>query len=361
MSFRKNKNLIFIAICVAFLPFFPAFSQKNILLKNEKISLLPKDYFIAKVIDGRNLKGNIGVIFNENLQKESVNLAGGVQNSVSNYLQKNLSQNKNLGAIFLIIKELSLFETKRNDGKIDGVCRLAVQFQKIVGGDTVKISEAKSSNNFTRSFNLTDEENYDRIIRQLLVSALQYFNQWLEKNSGKSEAFAKGSRIILLPDADKSDADTLYFSANRKLIWNDFQAKPAGNSRFAAAVFPSIGYEASFTVRNGLIEAQIRPKVYVVRGMSWVKNDARNEYALAHEQVHFNIAKIVFEHFKAKIQTIKAETVDELNSRIQYEYLEAFREMNKQQEAYDGETNHGLNEIPQRNWAEKVARELKNY
>jgi hypothetical protein len=55
-----------------------------------------------------------------------------------------------------------------------------------------------------------------------------------------------------------------------------------------------------------------------------------------------------------KLQNIEAKTMDDLSSMIQYEYLEAYKEMNRIQDAYDLETNHNLNKTKQAEWARTV-------
>ena len=69
----------------------------------------------------------------------------------------------------------------------------------------------------------------------------------------------------------------------------------------------------------------------MVRGMSWVIPPAQDAYGLSHEQLHFDITKLVVERFKKKIAAMKADLVIDLNSMIQYEYLESYREMNQLQ------------------------------
>jgi hypothetical protein len=66
----------------------------------------------------------------------------------------------------------------------------------------------------------------------------------------------------------------------------------------------------------------------------------------------------VVEKFKERLR--KAElTIDDYDSEIQYQFLESFREMNRDQEQYDEETGHGLNATAQAAWDEKIARQIE--
>jgi hypothetical protein len=153
-----------------------------------------------------------------------------------------------------------------------------------------------------------------------------------------------------------NDNDTIYYQT-RKINWNDFKGKPV-NTRYGAAIFANFAYKASFQVIDGYILAKVSTKTYMVCGMSWALPNSVNDYALAHEQLHFDIAKFVAERFKKKIATMQADYIIDLNSMIQYGYLESYREMNQLQKQYDNESNHSLNLQSQANWELKVKKWL---
>jgi hypothetical protein len=52
-------------------------------------------------------------------------------------------------------------------------------------------------------------------------------------------------------------------------------------------------------------------------------------------------------------------TIEDYDSQIQYEFLESFREMNTEQEKYDGESQHGLNTTVQAEWNQKIKAEIE--
>ncbi len=83
-----------------------------------------------------------------------------------------------------------------------------------------------------------------------------------------------------------------------------------------------------------------------------------SDYALNHEQRHFDIAKIAAEHFKRKLASEQLP-VDNYDGFINYDYLDAYREMDKLQEQYDKETDHGANHAAQEGWDRKIDEELR--
>ncbi len=52
-------------------------------------------------------------------------------------------------------------------------------------------------------------------------------------------------------------------------------------------------------------------------------------------------------------------TIDDHESRIQYEYLESFREMNRLQDEFDDEAHHGANGIAEQLWKDRIRTALR--
>ncbi|MDX5422190.1 MAG: hypothetical protein LPK14_08050, partial [Hymenobacteraceae bacterium] len=137
-----------------------------------------------------------------------------------------------------------------------------------------------------------------------------------------------------------------------------FRASPTRQSKFAASVFPSFAYEGQSEVVDGYIHLNLTLKVYVLQHSSWVKEGSKDAYGLNHEQRHFDIVKLVAERFKQKVQP-DSLTLSDYNSIIQYQFIESYREMNRLQEQYDGETRHGLDKLAQERWNQRIDAELR--
>ena len=108
-----------------------------------------------------------------------------------------------------------------------------------------------------------------------------------------------------------------------------------------------------------MVHIIITMKVFVVRDASWVKA-GRDDYGLNHEQRHFDIVKLVAERFKQKIKPGNL-TVADYNSIIQNQFLESWREMTRVQEQYDSETGHGLNQLAQADWNQRIDADLEKF
>lgn len=170
--------------------------------------------------------------------------------------------------------------------------------------------------------------------------------------------------VIQLNFEEKQDgasptSDTVFYTPNRRLEWTDFLAQPSPSGPSAAVAYTSFAYDGNSNLENDTLRITLRLQVFFIKSASWVRPDARNSYALAHEQLHFDITRLVVERFKQKLRQT-ALNRDDYDSIIQYQYLQSFREMNKLQYKFDQETNHGLNPAAQLRWRDKVNVGLRN-
>jgi hypothetical protein len=354
---KTEENMKFLLHIISFFFVFDSFSQKTISLSTNTKNYI-KNFSIVSVEDVRQQRDNIGTIFVSATQKETISLKGGTISAVKKlFSQAILPKNQTFISISYKILEIKILESRLPNGNVSGQMLLRVAFDRIGKKDTVMLTETTTSTSFLRSDDKMPDDKYEPILTSLFTKSLEYFDKWLVLNEGRHEALIKGVKIIFLPETDRNDNDTIYYET-RKVNWDDFRGKPT-NSIYGAAIFANFAYTATFRIVDSYIEARIQAKTYMVRGMSWVTPASYSDYALAHEQLHFDIAKLVTERFKKKIVAMKADLVIDLNSMIQYEYLESYREMNLLQKQYDGETQHSINTRMQAEWGIKVREWLK--
>jgi len=348
---QKTVKLAILVLCWAFMPTLRA--QHLITLKDSRVDIKPVGYHIADIKDGRANKNGIGTIISAVNEKDPISITGGVKTGIQSFIAKNLAKDINTVPILYHIKRLSVAETRAQSG-VSGKMSLSVSFERIGKNDTVALVTSDVYMDYRRSGGANPNmNNYESVLHQLIVQTLGYFADWMELNNEKHEALNKGVEILIQPDYKRNDNDTIYYET-RKVSWGDFRGKPSGFGKYGAAIFSNFGYQSSFKVSKGIIQAFVETRTYMVRGMSWANESAKNDYSLAHEQLHFDITKLVVERFKRKVKAMHAESIEDLNSMIQYEYLESYKEMNRLQKAYDDETRHSLDTFKQAEWAQKI-------
>ena len=147
--------------------------------------------------------------------------------------------------------------------------------------------------------------------------------------------------------------DTIYYATDRKLKWKDFQGRPDTKSIAAAITVSGFGYMLAMKSKNGKTAVAITVYCFYNKAISWVKPGMQSDYALLHEQHHFDItyigACLFINKLRAAAFTLSnyAELVESINN-------ECNAEMEKMQNDYDGQTKNGQVENIQAGWNKKI-------
>lgn len=150
-------------------------------------------------------------------------------------------------------------------------------------------------------------------------------------------------------------SDTIYYDTHKKLNWKDFKGKPDAHNEATAITSSGFGYAAAMQYRNGKTSIEIAVFCYFSKTNSWVKTES--DYALNHEQHHFDVTYIATNRFiqKLKNATFTRNNYDSLLEKI---YRENCRELEKMQNEYDGQTRNGRLKNIQAYWNEKIIKQL---
>ncbi|GAB2520452.1 hypothetical protein [Spirosoma aerophilum] len=353
-------NKLFLAL---FLVGSVAFSYEPdpIRLRPESLPFTPKEFYIAAVTDQRTDRGSVArLALALNQPPQAVDLDKGVATSFQRFIDQGLKQNKALRPIAMRIRQCKVSESAVGN-RVTGQFTYAVTFELLGKDDagtttSTRLTDYQGSAKYTRPLGQTDV--IESTIRQMLVASLRSLNEYMKRESGQNEKLAKSLQVVFVDDSRITDDDTVHYNPARKLVWADFQAEPRKGSHYAAEVFTSFSYEGKSTVKNGVIVLTLSAKAYMLKPSSWARPDAKNAYALNHEQRHFDITKIIVERFKRKINP-DSLTLEDYNSIIQYQFLESFREMNRMQTQYDNETTHSISQVAQERWNQKIDTELR--
>ncbi len=332
----------------------------DIILKDEKLSITPAEFYIANVVDERNDRTAVAWLLSASgtgQQKlNPVDLHGGALAAVKQFIDHNLPANKSLHPVVIGLEKFKVTESALAGGMIEGHVNLVMSFGLNKGEDSV-LHLGDYAGNAVYNRSAGPAQDIEPTLRHLLENSLIYINTWMDRQAGSNIKLAKAVKITFTDYTEKPEGDTIYYAVNRPLTWDDFQSKiPSG--RYDAEIFPTIGYDEDTKVVKGIINVRLAIKVSLPKSACWVKSGSANDYTLNHEQRHFDIAKIVAEHFKQKI---KAENlpVDNFEGPVNVDYLDAYREMDSMQKQYDDETRHGTDQLAQQKWNERIDKELK--
>jgi len=361
MSINRVKFLLFSIVGILLSVGFRS-DQKTgtpITLRDEKLNFIPHEFYISDVLDNRSDKSTTAILVSKNgtgsYITQPFDLKDGAASAIKQFITRNLNQNVSLRPVIISIKSLKLEETNAAGGRINGHLSIDFSFGLQKNYGTLYLTDYKGGTRYTRSD--AQANIAEPILRQGIETALTWFNNWINANAENDPRLARSVKVKLADYTEKPEGDTIYYAANRPLTWDDFKDKPRGGG-FEAEVFTGLGYTEGVTVEKGIINLSITLKVAMAKSDCWVRDGNRDEYVLNHEQRHFDIAKIVGEHFKQKIAAMKLPP-DNYDGEINVEYLETLRELHRMQTQYDSETRHGADHAAQEEWNAKIDKQLK--
>ncbi len=331
-------------------------AQQTLELRSESIPQLPNLYRIQDIVDERPNRSGIGTILLPSGSGTTLRLAGTLPATFQRLLRQSSKQEGDY-PVRVKVKQC-WFSEKPSNQMVRGTFRLHLVFEREVEGRYILLTECQAGADYNRSAGM--DGNYEIQLRQTLQRCFREFGNWVKTNELKTEKLARRVQIRFREYEPKGRlGDTVFYNPNRKLTWNDFRGPiKRVNPRTGALIYTSFGYDAMTRVENGTVFIDMTVKAFMLQNSSWTAEPATNLYALAHEQLHFDITHLITERFK-KALLAEELPLEDYDSRIQYIFLESFREMNRYQELYDAETRHSINHAEQARWAEKVATELK--
>lgn len=151
-------------------------------------------------------------------------------------------------------------------------------------------------------------------------------------------------------------SDTLHWSKDRKLTWEDFQGVQDTFFIGVAATSSDFFYSSYYTSDTTLVFVV---STIFFKKYSWVKEEGKTNYALNHEQGHFDISEIYARKLRKALKNYKLnkatviEDVKKISENIE-------KEKDKTQKLYDEETTYPINKLKQKQWDTKIAYWLKN-
>jgi len=360
MSFNRSLVLMFSIVSVLLCGAF-GIKQKSdgpIILRDEKINFTPKEFYISDVVDERKVHSPIASLLYLNpdgsLMAKPIDLQGGAELSVQNFLLRNLQQDKERRPIVVGIKELKLNEEKLATGRISGHLAVVFSFALKLKYYNIHLVDFTGGIRYDRAAN--QQVDIEAVLRKGMEGVLSDFNTWINSNAESNAMLAKAVRLRFTDYTETPEGDTIYYSAKRPLTWTDFKDKPRDN-RFEAEVLPVMGYTERNKVVKSIIYVDMNIKVSVAKSDCWVRGE-KDDYVLNHEQRHFDIEKIISERFKKKLLAMQLPP-DNFYGLINAEYLEALREATRMQKKYDTETRHGQDRLAQNQWNEQIDKELR--
>ncbi|MBS9523004.1 hypothetical protein KI659_03145 [Litoribacter alkaliphilus] len=337
----------FILSCLFLLCISKLFAQDQTFIAVDipQVDWQPKGYVLEGFTDERTNQ-ELGQIF---ISPSYVQL-GRLERSVSDILGQlapspQIADHNNM--VFGRVMDLRVEEKVISSNVVEGKIHLSYAFEQLKNDRFSHLLDYQGGVTYKRSIHRTDL--IGSALGKALVAGLSHFNDWMEAEIQSNPSFSTQLHLSIENYEANEVGDTLFYHPDRPLTWEDFKDRPRSGSRFAASIFPSFSIDGDTELIDGELVLNMKLKVYMLKNASWVSADSKNAYGLNHEQRHFDLVKIVGERFRNRLLIMGLDPED-YESEINFEYLEAFREMNRLQAAYDEATSHGRNKQAQAQW-----------
>jgi len=159
--------------------------------------------------------------------------------------------------------------------------------------------------------------------------------------------------LSILFSSGKDSPDNIYWSEDYKLDWTDFKGEPRFENQQISALTSSgiVHYKGC---KDGKIDYNVR--AYFEKQESWVKEEARTEHHLIHEQIHFDITEL----YARKLRKLLADNSFACGQEVQFEAaINNFIQIwHNEQREFDKHTQHSLDRYAQKEWFHKIEMEL---
>lgn len=154
------------------------------------------------------------------------------------------------------------------------------------------------------------------------------------------------------PDTGKFK-DAIAWNAARQLQWSDFKATPLINASEAAMTASSININYYTKGNNIFWSVGVNFFPYA----SWSKQDKQNDYILKHEQLHFDITELYARKFRQALAT-QVFTKNDIK-KLKVIQKSILQQWENEQNKYDLETDHSINEEKQATWQKDIEQRLQ--
>jgi predicted secreted Zn-dependent protease len=148
--------------------------------------------------------------------------------------------------------------------------------------------------------------------------------------------------------------EVIEWKEGSRLNWEDFKGGPPESAKNAALTSSRILINFHYS-QNAL---QYAINCQFDKNRSWVR--VRNEHILAHEQGHFDITEVHARKLNKAMKEYRFRPAS-VSKDVNEIYQRIVNELQEMQNTYDRETDHSRNFPQQREWEQKIKKELDDF
>lgn len=316
--------------------------NERLSFEGERSDIKTTDFYISKVTDVRKDTNHIGIIRDGNGKKVPLTFENGVAATLLLHFKNNIGRDSTGTPVELVILEMKV-EQKKKKGALLSEIRIAYGFR------------VEGEQHFMQRSEVTvpgGKDGIEKSIRKQTEKITGQFDKWFAEN--KEKVLEKPSITVSVIVATSSkDKNIIFHTKRKKLTYSNFQGRPKKLTRWGAETASGIYLDMSALKigKRTIVKVKIGSAFY--KKPSWFKKDQKVPYVLDHEQLHFDITSYITCQF---ITTVKAFNFSPGN--FEKELTQLSKQYNgmleKMQNDYDGQTEHGIIKEKQAEWRAKI-------
>ncbi len=163
--------------------------------------------------------------------------------------------------------------------------------------------------------------------------------------------------ILLVVNGLRSQEDSIKWSEDIVLNWENFKGTPNEMSNAAALTASGISYNFSAEMVDGTIHVISDINAFFYPDKSWYKPDICDANILNHERLHFDIAALFA--LKMRHEVKNTSFTENVKKEFRELYKNTIKELKRFQEVYDKETDFSRNTTQQERWNSQIREHLK--
>ena len=150
----------------------------------------------------------------------------------------------------------------------------------------------------------------------------------------------------------KLAGDTIIWKQDSLLKIEDFKFK--GNKGPVIEGLACTGVLLYPKEKNAMLDFYV--EAIFIKSKSYMKENSA--YTLKHEQLHFDITELYARKLRQKLLQTDFKKVSNIVAVIQGDYNRINQELEREQEKYDDDTQHGMNPAKQQVWEDDIKKQL---
>jgi hypothetical protein len=311
----------------------------------DTVQYIPKNFYIAAVVDATGMNDSIGYSLQpKSTKQQRLSLKGGTAGYFSKLASISVKKDTTLFPVLLKITKLSVTDERvKYTGDITSL-EYAYEFASIYKKDTIRLYRY-TANASTRTL-LSEKKSYDSLFYKsdnLWLTVDEYMQDLADKH----QTFCKGVKLIFHWKTKAANADTLCYTGDYQLNWDDYRGDAESEDGLLSYVFVDYDIEQSYKDRYIMLDVAL--STVFLRRESWVSGSPMKREVLQHESYKLKLAYAYMLKLRKELESLQ---LDQQNYQVQIPatYKRLQKDFSGQINTYNKETNYGLKKKEQQYW-----------